>query len=179
VLPDWVEYLNFALGVVGTSGILILVRQWYIDYHSRKPYTFETFSGGWTAERFSGTGQLNFSIANRRSTPTTINILLGVPRGRGIQGLPRQRLLMDPIGSTSPRGDDFELPGKAKRRLLIEGLLPNAEYDGSLRVMVTDAEGGRYMLDYKLAQSLGEVPPALAGRPPVYGPRAAGDFGPP
>ncbi|HEV2520646.1 MAG TPA: hypothetical protein VGX00_08575 [Thermoplasmata archaeon] len=179
MLPDWVDILNLALGIVGTSGVLILVRQWYVDTYSHTPYRFDTQSGVWLATRVDGTAQLSLKIANRRSTPTKINILLGVPSGRGIRGLPKQGLRLLPFGSPPLLTDDFELPGKATRMLFLQGLLPNAEYSDGLRIMVTDAEGFRKMSDYRLGQSEGEVPPELAGRPPVYGLRAAGDFGPP
>lgn len=47
-MPNWLQWTDLILGTVGaigTVGILILLHQWYVDYHKRWPYRLRDLQG--------------------------------------------------------------------------------------------------------------------------------------
>jgi hypothetical protein len=79
-MVDWLGWVNLALGLTGTWGILILLRQWFIDTKSSNPYKTRF---PWNLQE-AGPRRVGLEviIKNRRSTAAEFWWILGDPSGR-------------------------------------------------------------------------------------------------
>jgi len=144
-VTDWIEWLNLGLGVAGTSGILVLVRQWYIDTLSKHPYSGRL---PWKVRRgIPPRGVfLQIELTNRRSRSASISVGLGFygrttlnPEVSCNYSIPSVEKL---TGSQSPAVGRLELEPHGTDTFIVRAEVPAySEWPKTARLSLGDLRG--------------------------------------
>jgi hypothetical protein len=179
-MTDWLEWADFVLGLVGTVGVLILVRQWLVDHHSRQPYRV-SFPLGRLLPRWGREVQLEFHILNRRSRPARFSAWLAVPadtggKGRGFFGLSNVSVTGVPLLIRYP-ACRFEIPaGEELGFLVCAEVLPSQPWPPAVSFQLIDDRPGWTQFQFDREFPTSPVPDMIevhSGPPPAPPPVVA------